>query len=239
VYTRYWLHNKGPAPIGNLPTAIHLSPQHLTPGDPGRIRLTIATSGQPAAGQIELIAPDELTVTAPTLDYNLTPGEFTEFEITVDTEGTPHGTYFIAARITDENGQAFQDVLTIDVGQDTPTPPLDIALTPTPQRLTPGNTGELTVRLRNDAAATIAGEAQLISPYGTWGPAADLLIEPWTQGFEITPGATTTIPFTIRAATTAQPGTWWALVKISYYGRLHYTETIAIEITPTPEKDDE
>jgi alpha-mannosidase len=26
VYTRYWLHNKGPAPMGNLPAAVHLSP---------------------------------------------------------------------------------------------------------------------------------------------------------------------------------------------------------------------
>src|ERR1700729_3922599 len=25
VYTRYWLHGKGPAPAGNLPVAVHLS----------------------------------------------------------------------------------------------------------------------------------------------------------------------------------------------------------------------
>ena len=29
VYTRYWLHGKGPAPAGNLPVAVHISP-HLT-----------------------------------------------------------------------------------------------------------------------------------------------------------------------------------------------------------------
>ncbi len=26
VYARYWLHGKGPAPAGNLPVAVHLSP---------------------------------------------------------------------------------------------------------------------------------------------------------------------------------------------------------------------
>ena len=25
VYTRYWMHGKGPAPAGNLPVAVHLS----------------------------------------------------------------------------------------------------------------------------------------------------------------------------------------------------------------------
>ena len=33
VYTRYWLHGKGPAPAGNLPVAVHLSAVHLPGAD--------------------------------------------------------------------------------------------------------------------------------------------------------------------------------------------------------------
>ena len=29
VFTRYWLHGKGPAPAGNLPVAVHLSPARV------------------------------------------------------------------------------------------------------------------------------------------------------------------------------------------------------------------
>ena len=37
VYTRYWLHNKGPAPAGNVPVAVHLTPTRVTlRGDDGR-----------------------------------------------------------------------------------------------------------------------------------------------------------------------------------------------------------
>ena len=37
VYTRYWLHGKGPAPAGNLPVAVHLSPVRVALPIPGPI----------------------------------------------------------------------------------------------------------------------------------------------------------------------------------------------------------
>ena len=30
LYARYWLHNRGPAPLGGLPTVAHLHPHHVT-----------------------------------------------------------------------------------------------------------------------------------------------------------------------------------------------------------------
>ena len=32
VFTRYWLHGKGPAPAGNVPVAVHFSPTRVTLG---------------------------------------------------------------------------------------------------------------------------------------------------------------------------------------------------------------
>jgi hypothetical protein len=39
IFTRYWLHGKGPAPAGNLPVAVHLSPDRQA-----------VQGGQPATG---------------------------------------------------------------------------------------------------------------------------------------------------------------------------------------------
>ncbi|MCO6008656.1 glycoside hydrolase [Actinoallomurus purpureus] len=232
VFGRYWQHNKGPAPLGNLPTAVHLSPQRLAPTGSERIRLTVAASGQEAAGRVELDVPDGLTVTGPALDYRLAPGGFAEYELTVDASGAAPGLYFVGARIRDDLGQVVEDVVTVQVGAEPAGEPLDVAVTSSTPRLRPGDDGEITVRLRNSAAAPIRGEAQLISPYGTWGQAPDVLITPWTQAFETAPGAETVVPFEIHAPRTAKPGNWWALARVTYFGRLHYTETVAVEVTP-------
>ncbi|MCO5994168.1 glycoside hydrolase family 38 N-terminal domain-containing protein [Actinoallomurus rhizosphaericola] len=230
VFGRYWLHNKGPAPLGNLPTAVHLSPQRIALTGPERIRLTVAASGREATGHVELDVPEGLTVTGPAPDYRLAPGEFAEYELTVDAPGAAAGTYFVAARIHDDLGQIIEDVVTVQVGAAPAGDPLHVELS-SPPRLRPGDDGEITVRLRSSAAAPIRGEAQLISPYGTWGPASDVLITPWTAGFEVAPGAETVVPFRLHAARTARPGAWWALVRVTYFGRLTYTETVAVEVT--------
>src|SRR6201999_2955300 len=50
VYSRYWLHGKGPAPAGNLPVAVHLSPRlsGLTQDDQvARLRVTVACGTEP------------------------------------------------------------------------------------------------------------------------------------------------------------------------------------------------
>jgi hypothetical protein len=75
------------------------------------------------------------------------------------------------------------------------------------------------VWLRNAAGSPVRGEAQLLSPYGTWG--ADVRAGPWTRGFEVADGGTTEVPLVLRAASTARSGAWWALVKVAYFGRLH------------------
>src|SRR4029077_12956205 len=71
VFTRYWLHGKGPAPAGNFPVAVHLSPERVTlnaPGDAdtaaGRC-LTVACGPRPVAGEITMDVPPGLAVTGP------------------------------------------------------------------------------------------------------------------------------------------------------------------------------
>src|SRR5207249_2966337 len=45
VYTRYWRHGKGPAPAGNLPVAVHLSPVGVGLPDPGETAALTLTVG--------------------------------------------------------------------------------------------------------------------------------------------------------------------------------------------------
>jgi len=91
--------------------------------------------------------------------------------------------------------------------------------------LTAGQTGELRVSLRNLAASEVRGEAQILSPHETWP-----VISPWTQGFAVGPGATETLTFALEPPYDFAGGTYWALVKVMYFGRLIYTESVPVEL---------
>ena len=224
VFTRYWLHNKGPAPAGYLPVSVHVSPVSVR--SPGQVQVTVACSAEPAAGVVELEVSPGLTVDAPPLAYDLGPGEHITFRLTVTAAAA--GTHFLAARVRDPLGQLLEDVVT--VGSGPAAEPLAVALDPAAFALPPGGHGELVVRLRNTADGAVRGEAQLLSPYGTWGTAVH--ITPWTQGFAVAPGSTADLRYAVGAQPTARPGGhWWTLVKVTYFGRLHYTRAVPIEIT--------
>jgi hypothetical protein len=92
--------------------------------------------------------------------------------------------------------------------------------------LAPGSTGVIGVRIVNHCASAIRGEAQLISPHGSWQ-----LARPWTTGFGAEAGQETTLRFEVTAPAAARRGQqWWAIVKIMYFGRLYYTEPVEVTI---------
>jgi alpha-mannosidase len=95
VFTRYWLHGKGPAPAGNMPVAVHFWPTRVTlggnpaaldqapaadaespgAGAPGGDPLTLTVACGPAGGRgtVELAVPDGFAVTvAPSAPGTLT-----------------------------------------------------------------------------------------------------------------------------------------------------------------------
>jgi hypothetical protein len=253
VYARYWLHGKGPAPAGNLPVAVHFSPVRVALADPGEVApltLTVGCGAEAASGTVELAAPDEVTVSPGTeLRYDLAPGGYAAWDLSVRVPpGTAAGRYFVAARIRDDLGQLIEDTVMVAVGErrwpDPSLPPEETlelmqadyaagvaeadAAVLTPQlRLTPGSRGELQVRVTSGLASELHGEAQLISPFGSWD-----MLGPWTQGFSIAPGASTVLRFAVNVPATARHAHWWALVKVMYYGRVRYTEAIPVVIEP-------
>jgi alpha-mannosidase len=259
VFTRYWLHGKGPAPAGNLPVAVHLSPGAVALGRPGAgaLALTVACGPEPASGAVSIDVPGGLSVQpAGPLAYDLPAGGHAGWDLAVRVlPDAADGRYFVAARITDDAGQMLEDACLVAVGEPAvlmaepaaPPPglPLDqlislyqsqeqaaaaeaeLTLLTRELALRPGDCGEIAVRLVSRAASALRGEAQLVSPFGTWGE-----IRPWTQGFRAEPGGNVTIAFRVTVPATSRPGQhWWALVKVMYFGRLRYSEPVAVTIS--------
>ena len=102
---------------------------------------------------------------------------------------------------------------------------LDVALVTRRVDVTVGESATIQVELRNKVQAEIRGEAQLLSPHETW-PA----ITPWTQGFAVGPGDVATLSYAVEPPRDSRVGTYWALVKVMYFGRLYYTDSLEVRI---------
>jgi alpha-mannosidase len=252
VYARYWLHGKGPAPAGNLPVAVHFSPARVAlaePGEAGLLTLTVGCGPEPASGTVELVLPDGITVTTePDLRYELTPGGYAAWDLTMRAApGTGPGRYFAAARIRDDHGHVIEDTAMIAVGErrwpDPALPPeealevmqadfiaaaaeVDLAVLTPELRLTPGSRDEVLLSMTTQLPAEAHGEAQLVSPFGTWA-----LFSAPVQGFSVTAREPAMLRFEVTVPATARPGTRsWALVKVMYFGRVRYSQAIPISI---------
>ena len=137
VFTRYWLHGKGPALAGNLPVAVHLSPARcaVRAGQPALLRLTVACGPGAASGTVTVDAPAEFAVTAVPaagpaaaaaaeqepagkLHYHLPANGFAGWDLAVAVPGeTRPGRYFLTARILDDSGQLLEDAVLVEVGE--------------------------------------------------------------------------------------------------------------------------
>ena len=251
VYTRYWLHGKGPAPAGNLPVVVHIRPGRtdLAAGGSATLQVTVGCGLDPAAGQVELDVPPGLDAGQDQpLRFDLPPGGHAAWDVTV--RATPQaasGRYFVAARISDELGQQLEDAVLLTVGEQ-PSPdlslPLDqvIALVEADQQaqqdeiglevltpsveLAPGQRGELAIRITNRVASQLRGEAQLVSPFGSWEA-----LGPWTFGFGAGAGMAVTVSYPVTMPADARPGAhWWAVVKVMYFGRVRYSQAVPVTV---------
>jgi alpha-mannosidase len=273
VFAGYWLHNKGPAPMGYQPLTVQVRPWRLEGPGPFDVRVLVASerTDAPVAGTVSIVAPPGWQVTPAERPYRLAPGAHLDFEArVVPAPEAPSGRYFVAAQIGDDDGQIHEDVVRVDltavVGDARPSadgeasmPPLTFAIVralrgsdvdgdavePAPEpgddppdrelevlvlgrelRLTAGAEARLRVRIRNRTESEIRGEAQVLSPHETWG-----FIGPWTQGFAVGAGEEQEINFRIAPPFDTDGGTYWALVKVMWFGRLAYTESVALHLS--------
>jgi alpha-mannosidase len=237
LYPRYWLHNRGPAPLGGLPAVAHLHPQRVAaaPGDKVALRLTAASDCSDATlhGAVTLLCPDAWKAT-PLDPFTLRGGEHRPADVVMSIpEHAEAGLYPVRAqlRLTGEDlpaawRQVVEDVCVVEVGDPDEAELVYLVDGPADVELAAGEAARLTVTVGSHARAELALEAHLISPWGTWewiGPAALGAVLPALGkvelGFDVTPPAW------------LDAGQWWALVRVGCAGRLIYSPAVQVTVT--------
>ncbi|MFF2121822.1 NEW3 domain-containing protein [Kitasatospora sp. NPDC058184] len=252
VHARYWLHNRGPAPLGYLPVSVGASPGLLrTAGEP--VTLSVALSSQLRDAAVEgtavVIPPEGWTTSLGSRPYRLAPDGHLRFPVTltppVDAEP---GLHFAAVRI-EHDGQQIEDVVTIAVGDlpdllpvpgDTPEDwtiaqgtkatsgrdtGLDVEVSTETLHVVPGSRTALSLTLTNRTRGEIRGELQLVSPWGTW----DVIADP-VRGFTVPAGSSSVVEFAVSVAESTDQGSYWALAKVMWFGRCQYAPTVALVV---------
>ena len=252
LYARYWLHNRGPAPLGGLPAVAHLHPETAAaePGQAVRLRLTVASdcSDGPLTGGVRLRYPRGWGATddaatrmwAPRgrgLAVGLEPRGYLDTDITVvvPPDAEP-GLYPVRAELRLGGDvppawrQGAEDVCVITVGDPGGAQLArlveDPAGGPADIVVARGGTARLSVTVGTDAHADLALEAHLISPWGTWewiGPAA--------CGAVLPARSTVRLDFDVAPPRWLAPGRWWAVVRVGCAGTLLYSPAVSVTVT--------
>ncbi len=240
LYARYWLHNRGPAPLGGLPAVAHLHPTLISaqPGAQVTMRLTTASDCSDATlrGAVVLACPDGWSAAPAELPFTLCSGGHLEADVVVSLPArAAPGLYPVRAelRLTGDEipppwRQGVEDVCVVTVGGGPVDPGELVYLAdgPTGVTLRPGEAGDLTVTVGTHGRADLTLEAHLISPWGTWewmGPAA--------LGAVLPARGTVDLDFRLTPPPWLEPGQWWALVRIGCAGRLVYSPAVQVTVT--------
>ena len=238
LYAKYWLHNRGPAPLGGLPLAVHVDPTvgTLDPGERTTVSVSVASSCTDADlhGFVRPLLPDGWVSEPAELPFGLPAGGHltTELTVTAPSDAEP-GRYPVRVRIEPAGDgvpaswlQVVEDVALLTVGG--PREPEDLlrlSADPEPVRLAPGEQGQLTLRVVSGASAPLAIEAALVSPWGTWEFAG-----PRSLGVELPALGEVELAFDVTPPPWAPAGRWWALVRVAGAGRLLYSPAVPLEI---------
>ncbi|WP_217176610.1 NEW3 domain-containing protein [Streptomyces sp. AC495_CC817] len=236
VHTRYWLHNSGPAPRGNMPVAVYLSPAALTADGPvtATVRISSELTDASASGTVALEVPPGWSAEPAELPYTLGAGGFSLTEVTVTPPpGAVPGRYALAARLT-HDGQTFEDVVALDVpgtavrgepdGRTGPSLVMELGVDRVEVRR--GERARVPVRLRNTTRGPVGGALWAVSSWGTWAGVA-----PGLQGFALAAGESTQCLIEIDGSA-VPAGSYWLMAKAGWHGCVAYSEAVALEVGP-------
>ncbi len=237
LYARYWLHNRGPAPLGGLPAVAYLHPHRVAsaPGTPVEVTLTAASDCTDATlhGRVRVTCPPGWTAEPSELPFLLPPGDYLETTVTVTMPpGTEPGMYPVRAELAVTGNsdipaswrQVVEDVCTVTVG-DTADQMLRLVAEPRSVDVAAGEVASLAVTVGTDARADLSLEAHLISPWGTWD-----WLGPGVVGAELPAGGTCELGFDVAPPAWVEPGEWWALIRVACAGHLLYTPAVKVTV---------
>ncbi|MBA2945851.1 glycoside hydrolase family 38 N-terminal domain-containing protein [Streptomyces himalayensis] len=238
VHTRYWLHNSGPAPRGNMPVAVYVSPRALTASDGRPVTATVRVSSEltdaPVSGTVPLTAPPGWSVEPSELPYALGPGGFTLAEVTVTPPpGAAPGRHWLTAHL-EYGGQTYEDVVALDVPGAVPEGEPDGRTGPTlvsrlgAERVTVrrGERVQVPVTVRNTTRGPVNGTVWAVSSWGTWAGVA-----PGCQGFTVGAGEEAQCVIEVDGAA-VPPGSYWLMAKVAWHGNVAYTQAVTLDVTP-------
>ncbi|MDT5095716.1 MAG: hypothetical protein QOH60_5079 [Mycobacterium sp.] len=256
LYARYWLHNRGPAPMGGLPAVTYLNPPRVTaePDASVVVRLTAASDCTDAAlhGKVRMVCPDGWTASPPELPFVLPPGEHLEADVEIAMPSdAPSGVYPVRAELSVTGSdltsippawrQTVEDVCLVIVE---PAAAHHWNLTAFRRRGRVAAPEVLRLVREPEAVEVAAGcSARLAITVGT-DARADLaaeahLISPWGTWEWMGPAAIgATVPaqgqvnieFDVAPPEWVEPGEWWALIRVGCAGRLLYTPAVKVTV---------
>ncbi|MFP3986116.1 glycoside hydrolase [Streptomyces sp. E11-3] len=227
-FSRYWLHNTGTAPLGNMPYSVN-----LTPRGPRETVVTVSGNlppgGPPAAIALAAQAPPGWGLSWERREVVLSRDGHAAFPLTIDVppSATP-GEYLVRVTATPDQGPgAVTDSLTVTVPGTTPGRLALDSLDPV-VHVPAGGHARARFRLRNTLRSLVRGQVLATSPYGTWrlfGPAAVCVEVPGDGEVEL--------GYDVRPPADLPPGTYWAAVKAVCDGHVAYSPSIALRVEST------
>lgn len=231
VFSRYWLHNTGTAPLGDAPYTVTCE------GDPSAAVVTLAAHGAGGPARLEVRAPAGWHASWTRRAVRLATGGYERIPLRVEpAAGAGPGQYPVRILASTPAGE-FEDTLTVTVPGGSGIPAGLWVEAPDPVvTAAPGGRGRLRARIGSTGVrAELTGLALAVSPYGTWrltAPAALPVRVPADRPAEV--------EFELRPPLDTPPGNYWVVVKAVCQGRIAYGPAIAVRIPPraTHPKDD-
>lgn len=236
LYARYWLHNRGPAPLGGLPVVAHVHPHRLdaAAGAVVPLRLTAASDATDTAlhGVVRLVGPAGWELGMSELPFVLPPGEYLEstVEVGIPADAAP-GLYPVRAELAATGAaipaswhQTVEDVAMISLGEHGDRV-LRLLTEPRGVDLTAGEVATLRVTVATDAYADLTVEAHVISPWGTWE-----WLGPNIVGGIVPARGSVELVFDVTPPPWTEPGRWWALIRVACAGELVYSPAVPVEV---------
>jgi alpha-mannosidase len=236
LYARYWLHNRGPAPLGGLPVVAYLHPERVEAvGAQVRLRLTAASDCTDAvvSGRVEMACAPGWSARPASLPFDLQPGAHLEAEVVVTSpDDVEPGLYPVCARLAAGGPelpaawrQTVEDICMLAVGDQRDSHVLRLVDGPADVVVAPGDTARLAVVIGTDVRAGLNVEGHLVSPWGTWD-----WIGPAVVGATLPAGGEVRLVFDVSPPASAEPGQWWALVRVAAAGHLLYSPAARVVV---------
>ncbi|MET9885861.1 NEW3 domain-containing protein [Streptomyces sp. NPDC006430] len=228
VFSPYWLHNTGTAPLGAAPYTVTCT------GVPDDAAVTVAAHGEGAHGpvRLEVRPPEGWRASWTRRTVQLPPGGHERFPLTVIPAADARPGAHLVRVLAHTPAGEYEDVLTVTVPGSPDTPAaLWVRAPDTEVEVAPGGRAPVRARIGSTGMRSpLTGLAYAVSPYGAWqsvGPAVQPVRVPADRPAEL--------EFELRPPPGCAPGTYWMVVKAVCQGRIAYGPAIAVRVRGVPD----